>query len=266
MDFVLEVKEVNDVPQAPAAGLENLEVDDAVDSGDASATYVVPAFTDEEDDTTSASFRYEAKLVVVQNNVESLSVLPADWIKFDDKTRTFTFTPLESRHKGVYRVRIFARDTSGVETFVEFRLTVGEFNDPPVASSLVDQTVLEDVTLTDPTHPTSIYVFPAFTDEETSPLTYSYTVARLGVDGKKTPISAPDWIGFDSVSRTFTFTPHRSWHAREVRGDGRGRGRGHWRRPGHQEERLCEVCSHGFGFQRRACCELSEPRTRFGRT
>ena len=52
-------------------------------------------------------------------------------IAFDEATRTFRFTPSESRHKGVHTVRVFARDTSDVETFVEFKLTVGEFNDAP---------------------------------------------------------------------------------------------------------------------------------------
>ena len=53
MDFVLEVAEVNDAPEAPPAGLDNQEVDE-----DASATYVVPAFTDEEDDAAGVPLVY----------------------------------------------------------------------------------------------------------------------------------------------------------------------------------------------------------------
>ena len=126
------------------------------------------------------------------------------WIDFHDNSvsPTFTFTPKESRHKRVYRVRVFALDTPGVETSVEFRLTVDEFNDPPKASTLEDQTVLEDVTLTDPTHPTSIYVFEVFTDEEDDAAGVAYRAFWASKDGEdllngaggKVFVFLPEWI------------------------------------------------------------------------
>ena len=212
-EFELEVKAVNDPPVAPVEFAQ--EVSKRVEEGGV-LTYQVPVFKDEEDDAAKQSIEYEAKLVVVdQNGDESLLDIPYDdWIAFDEATRTFRFTPSESRHKGVYTVRVFARDTSDVETFVEFKLTVGEFNDAPVASTLADKTVVEDTP--------STYKFDAFTDEETSTLTYSYTVERV-VSGVKTAVS-PKWIEFDDnplddlgnvnpTFRTFTFTPTLSSHA-----------------------------------------------------
>ena len=97
-------------------------------------------------------------------------------------------------------------------------LTVGEFNDVPVASSLVGRTVVEDV---DSTDPTSIYVFDAFTDEETSALTYAASWAAEGTDndaGEKVFVDLPEWIVFgavdgDATKMQFAFKPHKSWHA-----------------------------------------------------
>ena len=199
-EFELEVKAVNDRPVAPVEFAQEVSVEEGDDE-----TYQVPAFTDEEDDAAKQSIEYEAKLVVVdRNGDESLLDIPYDnWITFDEATRTFRFTPSESRHKGVYTVRVFARDTDGDETSVDFRLTVGEFNDAPVASTLADKTVVEDTP--------STYKFDAFTDEETSTLTYSYTVVRV-VSGVKTAVS-PKWIEFDEATLTFKFTPSDSSHA-----------------------------------------------------
>ena len=50
------------------------------------------------------------------------------------------------------------------------------------------------------------------------PLTYTFSVVRVGDDGIETAVSVSDWADFDADSssptfRTFTFTPHRSWHA-----------------------------------------------------
>ena len=201
-EFELEVKAVNDPPVAPVEFAQ--EVSKRVEEGGV-LTYQVPVFKDEEDDAAKQSIEYEAKLVVVdQNGDESLLDIPYDdWIAFDEATRTFRFTPSESRHKGVHTVRVFARDTSDVETFVEFKLTVGEFNDAPVASALVAQKVVEDTP--------STYAFNAFTDEETSTLTYSHTVERV-VSGVKTAVS-PKWIEFDEATLTFKFTPSDSSHA-----------------------------------------------------
>ena len=53
---------MNDAPEA--SSVSKHVVDEDVASDHATATYVVPAFTDEDDDTSGASFDYEAKLVV----------------------------------------------------------------------------------------------------------------------------------------------------------------------------------------------------------
>ena len=222
MDFVLEVGEVNDAPEASA--VPEQEVDE-----DATVTYQVLPFTDEDDNTASASFEYEANLVVVgQNNVKILSDIPADWVKFDDKShddlgnlnptfRTFTFTPKDS-HVGDYTLRVTGTDAGGLLAFVEFKVTVKEVNDAPEAptAALAKQEVNEDATLT--------YRVPAFTDEETSTLTYTFSVVRVETDLSLTPISTPGWVKFDDkplddhgnlnpTFRTFTFTPTLSSHA-----------------------------------------------------
>ena len=197
VEFVLEVREVNDAPEAS-------KVPDKTVDEDATVTYVVPAFTDEDDDTTLTSFEYEAKLVVSGSEQD----LPDDaWITFDGTTRTFTFKPLAG-HVGVYTLRVTGTDAGGLSDFVDFVVTVAEVNDAPEAppAGLDDHAVKEDESAV-------TYQVPAFTDEETSTLTYSYTVVRVGADGEKTPISAPDWIDFDKDTRTFTFTPDKSWHA-----------------------------------------------------
>ena len=59
-DFELEVKEVNDVPEAPPSGLA--DPDDVEEDTD--SAYVFAAFEDEEDDAEKQSIKYEAKLVV----------------------------------------------------------------------------------------------------------------------------------------------------------------------------------------------------------
>ena len=225
VDFVLEVREVNDAPKKPAAGLEKQEVDEDVDP---SATYVVPAFTDEEDDAASVSLTYTFEVVRVEDDDIETAVSPK-WINFDADSssatfRTFTFTPHRSWHAGKYEVTVVATD-AGIgggdatkkSAIAEFMLTVGEFNDVPVASSLVGQTVVEDVD--------STYVFDAFTDEEEDKASRSlaYTAfwaARdltgrdiLDGDGEKTFVSLPTWIVFDGLKRRFTFEPHRSWDA-----------------------------------------------------
>ena len=217
--FALTIGEFNDAPVA--SSLVGRTVLEDVDSTDPTSIYVFDAFTDEE--TYTLTYSYTVVRLEDDDRETAVSVSEIEQrITFDDKTRTFTFTPSESRHKGVYRVRVFAQDTSGAKTSVQFRLTVGEFNDVPVASSLVGRTVLEDV---DSTDPTSIYVFDAFTDEEEdkasrSLLYTSFWAARdsaggdiVDGDGEKTFVPLPKWIVFDGSARRFTFTPHRSWDA-----------------------------------------------------
>ena len=222
-EFELEVKAVNDPPVAPFSE----EVRKGVEEG-GTMTYRVPAFTDEENDRAVAPLAYSYTVVRVAPNGDDTPVSVSEirqWVKFDDKPlddlgnlnptfREFTFTPSESRHKGEYRVRVFAQDTSGLETSVQFMLTVGEFNDKPVASTLVGRTVVEDTP--------STYVFDAFTDEETSALTYTALWAAEGTEstaGEKVFVDLPDdgWIAFgavdgDATKMQFAFKPHKSWH------------------------------------------------------
>ena len=84
----------------------------------------------------------------------------------------------------------------------------------PVASSLANQDdVVEDTS--------SFYVFDAFTDEETSALTYAASWAAEGTDndlGEKIFVDLPEWIVFgavdgDATKMQFAFKPHKSWHA-----------------------------------------------------
>ena len=77
-----------------------------------------PAFTDEENDRALAPLAYSYTVVRLATNGDetAVSVSEIGWIDFDDDPvsadfRTFMFSPSESRHKGVYRVRVFAQDT-----------------------------------------------------------------------------------------------------------------------------------------------------------
>ena len=132
VDFVVTVAEVNDAPEASAVPEQKVDED-------ATVTYQVPPFTDEDDDTRIASFKYEAKRVVVQNNVKSLLAIPDGfWIEFDATTRTFTFTP-DGTHVGSHTLRVTGTDVGGKSAFVEFDVKVAEVNDAPVASIVPEQ-------------------------------------------------------------------------------------------------------------------------------
>ena len=207
---------VNDAPQAPPAGLGKHVVDEDVASDHASATYVVPAFTDEEDDAANKGLEYGAQRVLSGTP----GALPP-WITFDKDTRTFTFKPLAS-HVGSYTLRVRGTDSGGLSAEAEFVLTVSEFNDAPVASSLQDQQVDEDVASD---HASATYLVPKFTDEEEDKASRSllYTAFwaeknsagndRVDANGKKVFVSLPRWIVFDGLKRRFTFEPDKSWHA-----------------------------------------------------
>ena len=149
---------------------------------DATVTYRVLPFKDEENDAAGTDLTYEAKLVVVdQNGDESLlDISTGHWIKFDDDPtdddpndplittfRTFTFTP-EAAHVGSHTLRVKGTDAGDKSDFVEFDVVVSAVNDapkPPTAG-LDNQEVDEDATVT--------YRVPAFTDEETSVLAYTF--------------------------------------------------------------------------------------------
>ena len=207
-DFhVREVKvSGNDAPEASKVPEQTVDED-------ATFTYQVPAFTDKEDDAAGKDLRYEVKLVVGGSEQD----LPDDaWITFDKDARTFTFKPLAT-HVGSHTLRVRGTDSRGLSDYADFVVTVGEFNDVPIASSLVGRTVVEDVD--------STYVFDAFEDEEEDKASRSlaYTAfwaARdstgrdiVDGDGKKTFVPLPRWIVFDGSARRFTFKPDRSWHA-----------------------------------------------------
>ena len=104
-EFEVEVTAVNDAPKKPAAGLA--DPDDVLE--DTSPTYVVSAFTDEEDDAANKGLTYVAQLVVGGTP----GALPK-WIEFDEARRTFTFKPRESSHAGRYKVRVRGRDSGGL--------------------------------------------------------------------------------------------------------------------------------------------------------
>ena len=99
------VSAVNDAPEASA-------VPDKTVNEDATVTYQVLPFTDEDDDTTSASFTYVAQLV----SSGTPGALPS-WITFVKATRTFTFTPSDSSHVGSHTLRVTGTDGR----FVGFR-------------------------------------------------------------------------------------------------------------------------------------------------
>ena len=263
VEFKVTVAEVNDAPEAPPAGLDKHVVDE-----DATVTYQVPAFTDEEDDAAGMPLTYTFEVVRVEDDDSETPISAPYWITFVGTTRTFTFAPKASSDAGRYTLRVVATD-AGIgddpdtkkSDSADFILEVLDFNDAPVASSLQDQQVDEDTTAT--------YRFKAFTDEEedkaSRSLAYtSFWAARdstgrdiVDGDGEKTFVSLPTWIVFDGLKRRFTFEPHRSSDAGRYTLRVVGTDEGHWRRPGHQEERLCGFYSRGFGFQRRPGCELS---------
>ena len=153
------------------------------------------------------TYTFSVKRVV--GNVKT-DVSPT-WITLVSTTRTFTFAPKKNSDAGTYEVTVVATDAGigGVVATQEsvsavFVLEVGEVNDVPEAPAvaLAKQEVDEDVASD---HASATYEFDAFTDEETSPLTYTFSVKRV-VGNVKTDVS-PTWITLVSTTRTFTFAP-----------------------------------------------------------
>ena len=208
----MKVSEVNDAPEKPAAGLTD-PADPVLE--DTSFAYVFSKFTDEEDDT---DLTYVVKRVLVdQDGLESLEDLP-DWIKLEavvgDATKLqLTFKPRDSSDAGTYKVRVKATDKgignddatkkSAQDDFEVVVVAVNDVPKKPVAGLADPDDVDEDTS--------STYKFDAFTDEETSPLTYTFSVQRV-VGNVKTDVS-PKWITLVSATRTFTFTPTLRTHA-----------------------------------------------------
>ena len=235
----MTVAEVNDAPQLPAVALARQEVDE-----DATVTYRVPAFTDEE----TSVLTYTFSVVRVVPNGDDTTVDVSGWVKFDDDPtdddpndplsptfRTFTFTPTLSTHAGRYKVTVKGED-AGIpgkpkkSVSAEFELEVREVNDepePPDAANLpkLPLQAVEDLEL--------IYQVPAFRDEEDDAagvsLKYSYTVERVDTNGVGTDVSLT-WVEFDddpsddnladplkSIFRQFKFKPSESSHAGDYR-------------------------------------------------
>ena len=213
---------------------------------DVASTYVFDAFTDEETSALTYTAFWAAEGTDNDAGEKVFVDLPDDgWIAFgavdgDATKMQFAFKPHKSWHAGQHTLRVVGTD-AGIggddatrkSISAEFALTVLEFNDAPVASALKDHlltdAVVEDTEIT--------YKFDAFTDEETSPLAYSYTVVRV-VSGVKTDVS-PLWIDFVATTRTFTFKPDKSWHSGTYEVTVKGEGRGHSRQA--EEEHRCGV-------------------------
>ena len=146
-------------------------------------TYVVPAFTDANDDPLT----YAAAL-------SDGGRLPA-WLTFDPATRTFTGRPGPG-DAGPVRVTVMVSDGTATISH-EFTLIVTVPNTPPeVATPLADQDAPVDVPFT--------YGIPAdaFTDADGDPLTYGAATNNKG--------GLPGWLTFDPATRTFTGTPAAS--------------------------------------------------------
>ena len=145
--------------------------------------YVVPAFTDADDDPLT----YAAAL-------SDGGRLPA-WLTFDPATRTFTGRPGPG-DAGTVRVTVMVSDGTATISH-EFTLIVTVPNTPPeVATPLADQEAPVDVPFT--------YGIPAdaFTDADGDPLTYGAATNNKG--------GLPGWLTFDPATRTFTGTPAAS--------------------------------------------------------
>ena len=169
-NFMLTVVEAppNQPPIAPSL-TDQAAVEDKLFS------YVVPAFTDPDEDTLT----YAAGL-------SNGSSLPA-WLTFNPTTRTFSGTPLEPDTPAALTIQVSASDGTQ-STSATFALTVQEVNDPPAAPSIPPQTAIEGAPFS--------YQAPAFADPEGDPVTYA---AALD-DGD----DLPSWLTFNPTTRTFS--------------------------------------------------------------
>ena len=169
-NFTLTVVEAppNQPPIAPSL-TDQAAVEDQLFS------YVVPAFTDPDEDTLT----YAAGL----SNGGSLP----GWLRFDTGTLTFTGTPLEADTPATLTIQVSAGDGTQ-STGATFALTVQEVNDPPAAPSIPPQTAIEGAPFS--------YQAPAFTDPEGDPVTYA---AALDDGG-----DLPSWLTFNPTTRTFS--------------------------------------------------------------
>ncbi len=121
------------------------------------------------------------------------AALPA-WLSFDAATLRFSGTPGDA-DVGTLTVRVTATDTSLASADGEFSIEIANVNDAPIAAlALPDRSAIERV-------PVAFAIADGhFTDVDTGDvLGYAATL----VDGG----ALPDWLDFDSVTRTFSGTP-----------------------------------------------------------
>ena len=171
----ITVSPVNDAPVAPS-------VPDQTATEAVAFAYQAPAFTDPEGD----SLTYTATLA-------DGNALPS-WLSFDADTRTFSGTPLEADAPASLTIRITASDAS-LSTSVDFAITVHETNRQPPSPQVSDQTATIGLLFT--------YTVPEVMDPDSDTLTYN------AVQGPSSnPL--PDWLSFDSATRTFSGTPQNA--------------------------------------------------------
>jgi Ca2+-binding RTX toxin-like protein len=120
-----------------------------------------------------------------------------NWLGFNAATRSFSGTPA-SGDVGGLSIKVTATDLAGATIFDIFSLAVANGNNVPVvATPIADQFTAEDSVLS--------FQIPAatFADVDTGDtLAYSATLSDGGV--------LPNWLGFDTATRTFSGTPTNS--------------------------------------------------------
>ncbi len=124
------------------------------------------------------------------------SALPA-WLSFDSATRTFSGTP-GNEHVGNVVIKVTATDAAGSTADASFTLTVNNTNDAPtLITGIANQQAIEDSAFS--------FQLPNATFADVDPedtLTYSATLSNGN--------ALPDWLEFDSATRTFSGTPTNS--------------------------------------------------------
>jgi len=163
--FTLTVVNVNDAPVAPV--LINQTMNQGVPFN-----YTFQAFTDMDSS-------YGDVLTYTASNVPS-------WVTFHDVSRNFSGHPT-NLNVGTDTITVVATDLSGVTASASFILTIVNVNYAPVAPTLQNQTINQDVSFN--------YTFAAFTDVD------------IGDELSYTAQNVPSWVTFDPGSRNFSGLP-----------------------------------------------------------
>ncbi|MGN0920701.1 MAG: putative Ig domain-containing protein [Cellvibrio sp.] len=121
------------------------------------------------------------------------AVLPS-WLSFNSTTRTFSGTP-ENDDVGAITIRVTATDTTNESVFSDFVLNVVDLNDAPtVENTIADQLATQDAAFA--------FTFGADVFADVDPQdVLIYSSHLLNIE----PL--PQWLSFDSASRTFSGTP-----------------------------------------------------------